>query len=66
VPELQKRLAMAWAGCELLLDRPQVWPGGIAVLEASEVPPPWRRCMPLGERLEGLGLPLEAGATGRT
>jgi RNA 2',3'-cyclic 3'-phosphodiesterase len=61
VPALKKRLNVAWAGCELLLDRPQVWPGGIAVIEASEVPPALAALHArLGERLEGLGLALEA------
>jgi RNA 2',3'-cyclic 3'-phosphodiesterase len=61
VPALKKRLDVAWAGCELSLDRPQVWPGGIAVIEASEVPPALATLHArLGERLEGLGLALEA------
>src|SRR6478752_8487778 len=38
VPALQQGLAREWAGCTLELDRAEVWPGGIAVLEASQVP----------------------------
>ena len=39
VPLLQRELAMErWAGCTLQLDRAEVWPGGIAVLEARTVP----------------------------
>ena len=61
VPSLRKGLDVAWEGCELLLDRPQVWPGGIAVMEAGEVPPPLAALHArLGERLEGLGLALDA------
>lgn len=36
---LADALALPWAGCALRLDRAEVWPGGIAVLEANEVPP---------------------------
>jgi 2'-5' RNA ligase len=39
VPALQSGLEVDWTGCELALDRTTVWPGGIAVLEASRVPP---------------------------
>ena len=61
VPALQKGLDLAWDGCELLLDRPQVWPGGIAVLEAGEVPPALARLHArLGERLEGIGVAVDA------
>src|SRR3954469_10110884 len=38
VPALQQGLSCEWAGCKLELDRAEVWPGGIAVLEASRVP----------------------------
>jgi 2'-5' RNA ligase len=38
-----------------------MWPGGIAVLEASEVPPALAALQAgLGERLQALGLPVEA------
>jgi 2'-5' RNA ligase len=61
VPALQKGLDMAWAGCELLLDRPQVWPGGIAVVEAGEMPPELAALhSSLGERLADLGLSVES------
>jgi 2'-5' RNA ligase len=40
VPALQQHLAVPWHGCELVLDRGEVWPGGIAVLEAGTVPQP--------------------------
>lgn len=36
---LRDALALPWSGCTLRLDRAEVWPGGIAVLEAGEVPP---------------------------
>jgi 2'-5' RNA ligase len=60
VPALREGLELAWQGCELLLDRPQVWPGGIAVIEAGEVPPALASLHArLGERLEGVGVALE-------
>lgn len=60
LPELQDRLAVAWEGCELDLDRPRLWPGGLAVLEASEVPPELTQLhVRLAERLRALGLPVE-------
>ena len=37
LPALRTGLAVDWTGCELVFDREAVWPGGIAVLEASEV-----------------------------
>jgi RNA 2',3'-cyclic 3'-phosphodiesterase len=36
--ELREALDVPWSGCDLVLDRPTVWPGGIAVLEATQVP----------------------------
>jgi 2'-5' RNA ligase len=60
LPELRLALAEAWQPCELLLDRPQVWGGGIAVLEAAAVPAELARLHAvLGERLRELGLPVE-------
>jgi 2'-5' RNA ligase len=54
------RLQLPWEGCDLLLDQPQVWPGGIAVLEASQVPPPLLALHArLGERLREMGLKTE-------
>lgn len=57
---LRTRLAVDWGGCELVLDREAVWPGGIAVLEASQVPPALAALHArLGERLQALDLPVE-------
>ena len=67
MPLLQQGLDVAWEGCELLLDQPQVWPGGIAVLEASHVPPPLLSLHArLGERLRRWGWRSRRGAIGRT
>ena len=61
VPGLQQALAVPWPGCELMLDRAEVWPGGIAVLEASQPPEPLRALhAALGERLRACGLPVES------
>lgn len=61
LPALKEGLELEWEGCELLLDQAQVWPGGIAVLEAGIVPPALQRLHAvLGERLAGLGFPVEA------
>lgn len=58
--DLQQGLAMHWAGCELVLDRAEVWPGGIAVLEAQEVPRELAQLhAQLGERLQELAMPVE-------
>lgn len=58
---LRAGLQVDWEGCELLLDRAQVWPGGIAVLEASQVPPELAALhAALGERLRALELPVES------
>lgn len=60
LPVLRRDLAVAWSGCELVLDRPVVWPGGIAVLEASAVPGPLADLHgELAGRLHGLGVPVE-------
>lgn len=56
-----RALRARWEGCELALDRGTVWPGGIAVLEASVVPAPLQRLhADLGEELRSLGLALES------
>lgn len=61
LPALRKGLDLAWKGCELALDRLEVWPGGIAVLEAASVPPRLARLhAALGEQLLALGVPVEA------
>lgn len=60
LPALREALALSWNGCDLVLDRPLVWPGGIAVLEASAVP---ARLLDLhaalAGRLRGEGVPVE-------
>jgi 2'-5' RNA ligase len=61
LPALREGLQARWEGCELALDRAQVWPGGIAVLEALEVPPALQALQrTLGVQLQALGLPVEA------
>mgnify|MGYP001627214490 CR=1 FL=1 len=61
LPALQAGLSVPWEGCELSLDRPTVWPGGIAVLEASEVPQPLAQLHgALRERLVALEVPVES------
>lgn len=58
--ELKEGLAVPFTGCELLLDRMAVWPGGIAVLEAGEVPRELAELhAALAERLRSLQLPVE-------
>ncbi|MDB5897058.1 MAG: 2-5 ligase [Ramlibacter sp.] len=60
VGALKTQLEVPWPGCELLLDEAQVWPGGIAVLEASQVPPALQHLHEgLQARLLALGLPVE-------
>ena len=61
IPPLQQALQVGWSGCELVLDRAEVWPGGIAVLEASHVPDALAGLHAmLGERLAARGLPVES------
>jgi 2'-5' RNA ligase len=61
LPALREGLQARWQGCELALDRAQVWPGGIAVLEAQDVPPALEQLhRTLGAQLQALGLPVEA------
>jgi RNA 2',3'-cyclic 3'-phosphodiesterase len=53
-------LRMQWQGCELVLDRATVWPGGIAVLEAGHVPAALAELhQALAGKLRALGLPVE-------
>lgn len=60
VQALRSGLDVPWEGCELLLDRPRVWPGGIAVLEASTVPPALAALHArLRERFQELEMPVE-------
>jgi len=61
LPDLRHGLALEWAGGELMLDRGTVWPGGIAVLEATQVPPALAALhADLAERLRMLRLPVES------
>ena len=61
VPELREALQVAWGPRELVLDRPAVWPGGIAVLEAQRVPREWAALHSgLAEALRALDLPVES------
>lgn len=58
---LKEGLQAPFGGCELLLDRPTVWPGGIAVLEATQLPPELARLhAALGEQLAQLEVPMES------
>jgi 2'-5' RNA ligase len=60
IAALRQALDVPWPGCTLVLDRPQVWPGGIAVLEAGEVPPALAQLhAQLAERLLASGLAVE-------
>ena len=57
---LAEGLRVTWSGCELLLDRATVWPGGIAVLEATQVPPSLAALhAELQARLQQLQVPVE-------
>ncbi|HSV84244.1 MAG TPA: RNA 2',3'-cyclic phosphodiesterase [Ramlibacter sp.] len=61
VPLLRRELAVPWAGCMLRLDRAEVWPGGIAVLEAQTVPDALADLqVRLAEALVRLELPVES------
>lgn len=61
MPLLQRLLQVGWEGCELQLDRCTVWPGGIAVLESSTVPPALARLhAELARRLAEAGIPVDA------
>lgn len=60
LPQLQRSLAVDWGGCELALDQAAVWPGGIAVLEAGQVPAALAQLHArLRDRLLELDLPVE-------
>ena len=60
LPRLRQALPRGWEGCTLRLDHAEVWRGGIAVLEALQVPP---ALAGLHERLAAVlraqGLPVE-------
>jgi 2'-5' RNA ligase len=61
LPELRQGLQVQWDPGELVLDRPTVWPGGIAVLEAQRVPPELQALhAALGDALLVLDLPVES------
>jgi RNA 2',3'-cyclic 3'-phosphodiesterase len=61
LPDLRAGLEVEWSGCDLAFDRATVWPGGIAVLEASRVPAPLAQLhADLAEELRELGLPVES------
>lgn len=60
---LRERLPPLSGGCELCLDRPALWPHGIAVLEAAAVPAALGALHgELAERLQALGLRTERRA----
>lgn len=60
VPDLSSGLSVHWTGCELALDRACVWPGGIAVLEAAQVPAGLAQLhAALAERLRAMEIPVE-------
>lgn len=57
---LCKDLCVDWPGDTLVLDRGTVWRGGIAVLEASTVPPALAALhSALAQKLRALDLPVE-------
>jgi 2'-5' RNA ligase len=61
LPALRTGLQADWAGCDLWLDRAKVWPGGIAVLEATQVPPALADLHArLGDGLRALGVGVES------
>jgi 2'-5' RNA ligase len=63
LPELVQRLDVPFSSFELGLGRPELWHGGIAVLEPDVVPEPLLALHgALGEALEGVGLTPEARA----
>jgi RNA 2',3'-cyclic 3'-phosphodiesterase len=60
IPSLCTALATPWKGCRLQFDRTEVWPGGIAVLEAAVVPEELRALhTALADTLLREGLPVE-------
>jgi 2'-5' RNA ligase len=63
LPGLGERLAVRFEPFELVLDRPEVWPGGIAVLGAAAVPDALKELhAKLAQALAALGLPVEKRA----
>lgn len=61
LPLLRAGLGLPFEGCELSLDRPTVWPGGIAVLEATRIPPELAQLHAgLGKKLSQLEVAVES------
>ena len=61
VADLRTGLQVPWEGGELVLDRPTVWPGGIAVLEATRIDPALMDLHArLAHALHALDLPVES------
>jgi 2'-5' RNA ligase len=61
VPRLRTDLQVEWEGGDLVLDRAAVWPGGIAVLEATRIAPPLMDLHSrLAQALRALDLPVES------
>ena len=60
LPEIAAGLEVAVQPCQLLLDQPALWPNGIAVLQASVLPPPlYALHKQLADALHRLALPVE-------
>ncbi len=63
LPELRSGLMLPFAPFTVSLGRPAVWRGGVAVLQLHRVPPRLRQLhAALGEALQRLGMPTDAGA----
>ncbi len=61
LPKLTAELQVPFEPCGLVLDSPQQWSGGLAVLAASEVPPELVSLhQRLAESIAGLNLPVES------
>lgn len=60
VARLRTDLQVAWEGGELALDRPAVWPRGVAVLEATRIDPALMDLHArLAQALHALDVPVE-------
>ncbi|TXT37990.1 MAG: 2'-5' RNA ligase [Comamonadaceae bacterium] len=60
VPDIATAADLPCPPFELVLDQPQLWPRGLAVLCTTQLPPELRALHArLGQALRGLGLPLE-------
>ena len=61
LPSLHAGLQVPWDGGDLVLDRATVWPGGIAVLEATRIAPALADLHArLASALRALDLPVES------